>query len=255
MSTESPSPSGLCCVTMLSPGAAWQCVIRRQAFRMNMAIRLLDRYQDTAVDADRSILCRTVPMSDGKGNLQINNRFFRLRMSQDKGLRYLSGFIETVSESTMLWDIQLTPLHEEPGLRLYRAQGRFVTSQREILFPPASSFLVIEDRIECSRGIGCALNPFSAVYLSEKHAGFSLAERVYRSLPSADFRTEENGSVSCIWLENAERFCFQSSPLHSRQSFRIQLSKHHEMITSLGGWTDESLPGKHTLPGFIISVI
>ncbi len=251
MSAGDASPFRHCCVTMLSPGAAWQCSILRQIPGMKMSVCLMDRYEDTVEQAEHTSFFHTAPMTDQSSRLSVDSSSFRLRMTQDKGKTYLSGFIETASKDSLLWDTELTPLHEEPCWQLCRAQGRFVSAEREILFPSASSFLVIEYDPDCTRGLGCAQDPFSAVYLSGKDNGLSLTKKTRRSLPTAVFQSEEGG-VSCIWPENAEHFRFQPS---SQQRFHIRLSRHRTMVTTFGLWSDESLIEKRTLPGFITSVI
>ena len=82
------------CVTMLSPGAAWQCALVRQHFGYQAHVFVLDRYQRSEHSIRRRFFCENMPLDPVTGLPVIDTAGFRLRISEDRRERYLSGFIE-----------------------------------------------------------------------------------------------------------------------------------------------------------------
>ena len=230
------------CATMLSPGAAWQCVLVRHALFTEATVFLMDRYQESVRQYSVRLPRRTLSLSADAELAPIDTPTFRLMRHERKGQRSLSGFIEQERGDSLLWDIQLTPVLQEPGLRLCRCQARLSMRGEEYLFPSASSFLVTQGGLFAT-GAGLGADP-QAAFCMTSHGGALQRDGARVPLPlSGEFSADEPAPDDVAQLIGPEAAVF-----------RIPLSRHSAMETRLGRWALSAYDGLE-VPGFLLSVI
>ena len=132
------------CVTMLCPGAAWQCALVRRSLQWRFTVQAADRYDGTCWRAERACFHPGGWPLSPEGLPDIKEKAFRLVTTQQHRRLFLSGSVEPKEADNFLWDIRLDPLCES----LYRAEGRVVIGSRELLFPSASAFLAVQTQFD-----------------------------------------------------------------------------------------------------------
>ena len=132
-------------IVMQSSGVVWQCILLRRRLGFHVIVSLINRYDDTTKTIERSFLEPSGFITDPEGWPAIDKSAFRLKKSSDKHGTFLSGFIEEKNKSSLQWDIQLSNLFEEnTEQKKYHAQGRIMLEGQEVLFPLASTHLILD---------------------------------------------------------------------------------------------------------------
>ena len=239
------------CVTMLSPGAAWQCTVIPHFFQYRAVVHLADRYEKTVCRRECSFRSQAVTREDGALLPQISALTFRLRTSTDKGIRYLSGSTDTGKAGNLLWDIRLNPVLSESGRQLFLASGRVVLADCEYLFPAVSSFLLIDENMDRSCAAGCTQDPLRAFCTGEGNTGAAVAGGIRKSL--SGFTLQEPSAMQIPDMPDPLIFCISDPSPDMR--FRMKLRHGRQAETRFGSWSAGNDAGDTPLPGFIISVI
>ena len=131
-------------IFMQSSGVVWQCILLRRRLGFHVIVSLINHYDDTTKTIERSFLDPSGFLTDPEGWPTIDKPAFRLKRSSDKHGTFLSGFIEDKNKSSLQWDIQLSNLFEEDTeQKKYHAQGRIMIECHEVLFPLASTHLIM----------------------------------------------------------------------------------------------------------------
>ena len=135
-------------IVMQSSSVVWQCTLLRRRFGFHVIVSLINRYDDTTKTIERSFLEPSGFITDPEGWPTIDKPAFRLKRSSNKHGTFLSGFIEDKNKLSLQWDIQLSNLFEEKTeQKKYHAQGRIMFEGQEVLFPPASTHLIMNHNI------------------------------------------------------------------------------------------------------------
>ena len=249
------------CVTMLSPGAAWQCALVRQPFGYQAHVFVLDRYQRSEHSIRRRFFCGNMPSDPITGLPVIDTASFRLRVSEDRRERYLSGSIEDKAGQSCLWDIRIDALHTAPDHHLFRAQGTLSLNGEEYLFPPVSSFLSADTLTSLGVsgfcGTGCILQPAAAFHLSSAadQSGYMLSGLQTEQLPPVDQIHFGHDGADLLFSAAVPAFHFRAEPKGPGRAFRFFIDKKHEAVTDFGLWESEGTSFPQPFPGFLISVI
>ena len=239
------------CVTMLSPGAAWQCAVIPHFFQYRAVVHLADRYEKTVCRRECSFRSQAVTRQDGALLPQISSLTFRLRTSAEKGIRYLSGSTDTGKAGNLLWDIRLNPVLSESGCQLFLASGRVVFADREYLFPAVSSFLLIDENMDRACAAGCAQDPLRAFCAGEGNTVAAVAGRTRKAL--SGFTLLEPSAMQIPGMPDP--LIFRASDPSPDTGFRVKLRHGLQAETRFGSWSACTAAGGVSLPGFIISVI
>ena len=249
---------GVSCVTMLSPGAAWQCALVRHPFGYQAHVFVLDRYQRAEHSIRRRFFFRNAPADPVTRLPVIDTAGFRLRISEDRRGRYLSGSMEDKAGHACLWDIRTDGLHTAPGHHLFRAQGTLSLDGEEFLFPPVSSFLCAETLTSpFLSGTGCILQPVAAFHLSSAadQSGYMMSGRQSEQLPPVDQIHTGPDGTELLFRDAVPAFHFSPEPKGPSRAFRFPIGKNHEAVTDFGQWNRTDADWPHPFPGFLISVI
>ncbi len=253
--TANTAPAHTFCATVLSPGAAWQCAVIRERLYTQATVQIINRYDSTFHRLERKLPFFSLAALSAEEWPEADSKYFRFRMSRSKRSSFLSGFIESRSGQRLMWDIELTSVHQETACQMYTVQGRMDLDGQEILFPAVSSCLLMETELDTSRAFASTNRPLAALYLSQSSEGFILDRHSIERIPPAENFVQVGESVNCSWHSEAAAFTFTPTSSEPVQVLQTDLPGHRKMITHFGHWRVESSFSEDLLPGIYISVI
>ena len=238
------------CVTLLSPGAAWQCAVVRRGLRLECTAQLWSRYTNGFDRVAVSFLSPRARLTDGAGWPQLREERCRLVTGREHQALYLSGSAE--DRGTMLWDLRLIPFTKEEGGPLYRTEGRIICNGQETLFPFAASFLLLQRGLPalCCAGFSAASR--ARLSLTDTAGGAFTAESCRIVLSPGTVRQGQDGGDVYSFQDTETRLYF--CPI-IQPEFRFRLPHGAAAVTRFGSWRSEAPALLTGLPGFIISVI
>ena len=227
-------------ITMLAPGAIWQCALIPRLLRTDVIVHLADRYDGTCRSWQQSCPRRTRACSFTVLP-QIDQARVHLQTSSLHGRQYLSGSIETRETGTLLWDIRLEPV----------CSGN---QRQEILFPAKSSFLSIWSSTGTLSAAGCLHEPLNALLLD--HAGgWVMTGGRSKPITSSCLSVSATGQVSLRRPDTDVALLFTADPLSVEQGLSVPLSSKRHALTQWGSWKSQQTGEQRAIPGFITSVI
>ena len=236
---------------MMSRTAAWQCALIPRGLRLRCVMSLLETSDGRTARVERSIPRRRAFPAEPEGGWSVGGEGFQLRLKRDRSAWFLSGSIEDRALGTWLWDIRLAAV---PGLQegpLYRAEGRIVLPEGEILFPPAVSFL--DGALSRSAAVMYRRDPPLALRTAEAGDSFRADASGVKALPSllGISRTETGWTCRFDGAQPALRF--EPWPEQPGGLFHLNLGRGAGLDTRFGFWRGawpETLSG---IEGFVVA--
>ena len=232
--------------TLLSPGAALQAAAVRHGFRWRMSAAFLDRFDGVRRQYERSFLRPSVRLTENGDLRVLEAPAFRFLLRQDGRGCYFSGSLENAAGESILWDIRLRSVLESGGLRLYQAEGKAMLADREALFPPASSFLVLQSG-----------ELPSAAGFRQKAAAWAASDAGRWVSPGIRLTAERVQALDdqIIMEAKGRSYPFRFRPDGAEAGFTVSLPGHRKAVTRLGAWTPEPFLSDAVIPGYFTSVI
>lgn len=241
-------------ITMLAPGAIWQCALIPRLLRTDVIVHLADRYDGTSRSSQQSCPRRTRACSFTVLP-QIDEARVHLQTSSLHGRQHLSGSIETRETGPLLWDIRLEPVCSgNQQHSLYRAEARLSASGQEILFPAKSSFLSIWSSTGTLSAAGCLHEPLNAL-LFDHAGGWVMTGGRSKPITSSCLSVSATGQVSLRRPDTDVALLFTADPLSVEQGLSVPLSSKRHALTQWGSWQSQQTGEPRAIPGFITSVI